>query len=178
VLAAVANRMLRMLKKNDLPLASFPDFRTTLLAAALYLLAFASNGFGFHLITLSTVDISWSRIPLSMGVLALSGAIGMIVLFAPAGLGAREGSIAGTLAPVIGVQHAAVVALLSRVWLTAVDLILAGGALLVDYTSGDRLLSGVIAGRRRHDTDSESQTPRLEKARAHPIMPTEAGSLE
>jgi len=178
VLAPAANRMLRLLKKNELPMTSFPDFRTTLLAAALYLLAFASNGFGFHLITLSTVDISWSRIPLSMGVFALSGVVGILVVFAPAGLGAREGTIAGTLAPVIGVHHAAVVALFSRVWLTAVDLMLVGGALLVDYVSGDRLLSKVIAGRRHHSTAGESQPPRLENARARPVVPTEAGSFE
>jgi len=178
VLAPAANRMLRLLKKNELPITWFPDFRTTLLAAALYLLAFASNGFGFHLITLSTVDISWSRIPLSMGVFALSGVVGILVVFAPAGLGAREGTIAGTLAPVIGVHHAAVVALFSRVWLTAVDLMLAGGALLVDYVSGDRLLSKVIAGRRHHSTAGESPTSRWENPRAHPVVPTEAGSFE
>jgi hypothetical protein len=178
LLAPVANRILRLLKKNELPMTSFPDFRTTLLAAVLYLLAFASNGFGFHLIVLSTVDISWSRIPLSMGAFALSGVVGIVVVFAPAGLGAREGSIAGTLAPVLGVHSAALVALFSRVWLTAVDVMLAGCALLVDYVSGDRLLPKVIADRRHHDTASNSPTPKLEKPGARPVVPTEAGSLE
>jgi uncharacterized membrane protein YbhN (UPF0104 family) len=49
------------------------------------------------------------------GAFALAHAVGVLVVFAPAGVGAREAVLVGLLAPVVGVPVAVAVTLLSRV---------------------------------------------------------------
>ncbi|WP_210648759.1 lysylphosphatidylglycerol synthase domain-containing protein [Nocardioides sp. SYSU D00065] len=65
---------------------------------------------------------------------ALAHAVGVLVVFAPAGVGAREGVLVALLAPAVGVPAAAAVALLSRVAHAAADFSLAGAAALVGRT--------------------------------------------
>lgn len=59
---------------------------------------------------------------------ALAYAVGVLVPFAPAGLGAREVMFVLTLGPVVGVSAATAVALLARVVHTVCDFALAGAA--------------------------------------------------
>lgn len=59
---------------------------------------------------------------------ALAHAVGVLVVFAPAGLGAREGVLVALLAPTVGVPGAAAVALLSRVAHAVADFAVAGAA--------------------------------------------------
>lgn len=47
---------------------------------------------------------------------------GYVVLFAPAGIGVREGALVSFLAPTLGGQAAIVLAALQRVWITATEL--------------------------------------------------------
>jgi hypothetical protein len=54
---------------------------------------------------------------------------GVIAVFAPAGLLVREAALIGVLTPVIGGGDAAILAIASRVWLTAIE-ILAGVAVI------------------------------------------------
>ena len=67
---------------------------------------------------------------LAVGGYALAWVVGFVVVFAPAGAGAREAALVAVLSPVLGTAPALVVALLSRVLLTVADLLLAGLALL------------------------------------------------
>lgn len=57
---------------------------------------------------------------------ALAHAAGVLVVLAPAGLGAREGVLVALLAPALGVPGAAAVALLSRVVHALADFLVAG----------------------------------------------------
>ena len=51
---------------------------------------------------------------------------GYVVLFAPAGLGIREGSLAGLFTPLLGMEASVVLSALQRVWITAVEIVGAG----------------------------------------------------
>ena len=51
---------------------------------------------------------------------------GYLMLFAPAGIGVREGFLVAFLAPSIGVGAATVLAIAARLWMTAADVIPAG----------------------------------------------------
>lgn len=62
------------------------------------------------------------------GTFALAHAAGVLVVLAPAGLGAREGVLVALLAPALGVPGAAAVALLSRVVHALADFLVAGAA--------------------------------------------------
>lgn len=59
---------------------------------------------------------------------ALAHAAGVLLIFAPAGLGAREAVIIALLSPAVGVPSAAAAALLARVLHTVADFLLAAGA--------------------------------------------------
>jgi hypothetical protein len=156
-LAFAANRVLRVTGRGELPHETFPSFSAILAAAGVYVAAATVNGVGFQLSAMAVADVSWSALPLSIGAFALSGVVGIVVVFAPAGLGAREASITGAMASTIGVQAAAAAALSARVLATVVDLLLAGAAVAIDFASGDRLLAKTLAGR---DVEaSEATTP-------------------
>lgn len=61
-------------------------------------------------------------------VFALAHAAGVLVVFAPAGVGAREGVLVALLAPMVGLPGAVAVALLSRVCHAVADFMVAGAA--------------------------------------------------
>ncbi len=65
---------------------------------------------------------------LSVGGFAFAWCVGFVVVFAPAGAGVREALLIATLSPMLGVGKATAVTLVSRVLMTAGDLITAGTA--------------------------------------------------
>ncbi|GAB3452228.1 lysylphosphatidylglycerol synthase transmembrane domain-containing protein [Streptomonospora sediminis] len=69
-------------------------------------------------------------LPAAAGAYALAWTLGILVVFAPAGLGVRELVLLVGLAPVLDPGSALVVAALSRLIMTAADLLWAGGALV------------------------------------------------
>jgi hypothetical protein len=72
-----------------------------------------------------TPDPRASLVPLAAGAFALSYAVGVAVVIAPAGVGAREVTLVALLAPAIGLGPAGAVAILTRLIHTAADLGLA-----------------------------------------------------
>lgn len=64
-------------------------------------------------------------LPLAAGAFALAYGVGVLVVVAPAGVGAREATLIALLGPVTGVANATVIALLTRVLHTGGDLLLA-----------------------------------------------------
>jgi|GEM_PF-673141 len=71
------------------------------------------------------------------GYFAASAIVGLLVLFAPGGLGAREGAMLLLLSGPLGPANAAVVALASRVWTSLVELALSGTAMAIPYEGAD-----------------------------------------
>ncbi|MCY7396636.1 MAG: hypothetical protein LH468_10885 [Nocardioides sp.] len=72
-----------------------------------------------------TPEPSWSLLGLTAVAFALSYAVGVAVVVAPAGVGAREVTLVALLAPTIGVGPAGAVAILTRLLHTGADLVLA-----------------------------------------------------
>lgn len=90
----------------------------------------------FFLFVDALVDIPLSSLPTIGGINALSFLIGYLVFVVPAGLGFREGAITVLLAPLVGGEGlAAALAVLSRLWIIAAEL-LGAGALLLLTSSG------------------------------------------
>lgn len=100
-----------------------------LLLLALAVASWVLYGAAFALFVHSIVGVdATSLLPLT-GVNALSFLIGYLVFLAPAGLGAREGAMALLLRPFAPPGVAALVAVLSRLWTVAGELL--GAALVV-----------------------------------------------
>ena len=68
----------------------------------------------------------WGALAPAVGAYALAWALGLLVVFAPAGLGVRETVLVVALAPVVDAGAALVAAVLSRLVMTAVDVVWAG----------------------------------------------------
>jgi uncharacterized membrane protein YbhN (UPF0104 family) len=70
-------------------------------------------------------DPAWSALPTAGAAFALAYTIGVAVVVAPAGVGAREVTLVALLSPTLGVGGAGAVAILTRLLHTAADLLLA-----------------------------------------------------
>lgn len=92
--------------------------------------------FGLHLAVLAggVVPSSVRLVLVSAGGYALAWLVGFVIVFLPAGAGAREAALALALAPVMSAPAAVGIALVSRFVMLAVDLVLAGSAVLAQRT--------------------------------------------
>ncbi len=95
-----------------------------------YLFAWIAFGLGFGLFVRAVADPAPGSLPTLIGISAAGYLAGWVAVFVPGGLGVREGVYALLLAEVLPGPVAAAAAILSRVWLTAVEVIVAGGLAL------------------------------------------------
>lgn len=80
---------------------------------------------GLSLIVLGTMELPLRTLPAIVGASCLAGLIGFLAVFAPAGIGVREGVLLGMLIPVVGSGPAGIITILTRIVQTVVDLVLA-----------------------------------------------------
>jgi uncharacterized membrane protein YbhN (UPF0104 family) len=110
-----------------------------------YLLNGLVGGFSFVFVVMSVEDIGWSDVPLLIAGYNLSAVVGILVIFAPAGLGVREAVLAGLITPVVPAPVAATVAILMRVVVVVADLFFVGSVEVAGMASGRRNASSVPA---------------------------------
>ncbi len=133
----IINFFLRILgkwiKKDDMeiPMTYVQMIKVVLLFVANWLIV----GFGFYLLSLSiNPDIPLSQMMYVGGVFALSAIIGILAIFTPSGIGVREGIMILGLGLIMGDGLPEVIAIVSRLWVTAAELILIALAFVVDKT--------------------------------------------
>ncbi|MDQ1289541.1 MAG: glycosyltransferase 2 family protein [Actinomycetota bacterium] len=130
VLGRTLDRVLRMIGRP--PLGEWTSLSGTATALAWALASWACAGLQIFCLSISMgAPRAWDTLALSIGGYALAWAVGLVVVFAPAGAGARELALAAILAPVLDDGAVVVVVLLSRVLFTGSDLALAGLGLLI-----------------------------------------------
>jgi hypothetical protein len=83
---------------------------------------------GFVLAASSMVDVAGSDVPLLMAGYTLAGVAGLLVVFAPAGLGVREAVLVAIVASVLTVSIAASVAVIVRLLTVLADVLLFAAA--------------------------------------------------
>jgi glycosyltransferase 2 family protein len=111
-------------------------WRDGLMLLGLSLVSWLLYGAAFTLFVHSVAGTGMGSVLLLAGVNALSFLAGYMVFIAPAGLGAREGVMAVLLRPLAATGIAAVVAVLSRLWTVAAELLGAGIVLLATRRDG------------------------------------------
>jgi uncharacterized membrane protein YbhN (UPF0104 family) len=97
------------------------------------------------------------------GAMSLSGVCGILVVFAPAGLGVRDGVLAGLLAARIGVDAAALGAVVLRMLTVVADVALLAAAFMFDVATNQQVVMrrrtmtarGSAAHARRTTADQE-----------------------
>ena len=125
VLNPLLQRALRLLRRPPLPerLGGPAVLRGALLAGAAQVLL------GLHAWLLARdLGAQGPVLPLAVGAFALANVAGLLAVPVPAGAGVREAVLVVALAPVLPVGQALLLALVSRVLLTAGDLVVAGAA--------------------------------------------------
>ena len=121
--------------------------------------------FGLHMWLLAAAaGGSGSSLPFAAtGAYALAWTVGFVVFIAPGGIGAREAALTIALSPALPAGAPLVVALVSRVLFTLVDLIGAGTALLL---GGPPRRTGVPDRQRSAMAKAEAEAEAEAKARA------------
>jgi uncharacterized membrane protein YbhN (UPF0104 family) len=131
VLGRLLDRGLRLVGRP--PLERWTSLRGTAVATGWALLAWVVAGVQVWLLAVPLgAPGTWGTLALTTGGYALAWAIGLVVVVAPAGAGAREVALGAVLSTVLDPGAVVVVVLLSRVLFTAADLTLAG----VGFTVG------------------------------------------
>lgn len=103
----------------------------TLGLVALYALSWVVAGAAFQCFTYALVKDAGGNTLAYAGAYAAASIAGLLVLFAPGGIGVREGVLAFLITPFVGPGAAVVVGFGARVWSTLLELALSAGALVM-----------------------------------------------
>jgi len=135
IFVGLINVLLR--KMNRPPIASTPALGPYLVPVAMSFAQWLFAGLGLWLMTRAVTDVSPRMLPLFIATAALAMTFSYLALFAPGGLGVREGLYLLTLGPVIGAS-AAVVVVAMRVIQTVIELTLAAIGATLLHAAGNR----------------------------------------
>lgn len=120
----------KLIKKNDmeLPFSYLQMIRIVLLFIGNWLIV----GTGFYLLASSIYPLPFSQLLYVGGVYGLSAIIGIISIFAPSGIGVREGIMVLGLTLIMPSEYAVIIGVVSRLWATVAELILIFGAFIAE----------------------------------------------
>jgi len=124
ILVRIINFFLRWLKEK--PIKIDLNFSQIFVLTAYYCIIWFCFGIAFYFLINSVTFIIPSKIPILTGSFAISSTIGIMALFAPAGLGVREGILAFLLNNFFPISLAILLSLLSRLWVSIGELVMVG----------------------------------------------------
>jgi len=119
----------KIAKKDMLIPVTYPDMLRTVL---LFILNWLVAGSGFYMLVHAIYPVPASQWLYVGGIYGLSTIIGILALFAPSGLGVREGILTAGLCLIMPEEYAISISLISRLWQTAAEIILVAGAFFVN----------------------------------------------
>ena len=98
----------------------------------LCILSWVAGGIGFYFFVDSVYPVAPRYILFLTGALAASSMLGLIAIFAPSGLGVREGALVYLLSFVMATPVAVIISILTRIWMTLIEIWLIGMVYLFD----------------------------------------------
>lgn len=127
-LERLANPLLRLARRPPilLPLR----YRDVLAMVGLFTANWTLLGLGFYLMIVAIHPLGIRYLVYLAGSFALATTVGILALFAPAGLGVREAILVVALSAIMPKAMAIVVALVSRVWMTLGEVLAVGAVAL------------------------------------------------
>ncbi len=90
------------------------------------------GGVGFYFFVDSVYPVAPQYILFLTGALAISSTLGLIAIFAPSGLGVREGVLVYLLSLMMPVSVAVIISISTRLWMTLIEIGLIGMVYLID----------------------------------------------
>jgi len=124
VLQKISNWVLVRFKREPLSFSfSYADILWILFVC---IISWMVGGVGFYFFVDSVYPVTPDYIPFLTGDLAISSTLGLIALFAPSGLGVREGALVYLLSFMMATPVAVIISVLTRIWMTLVEIGLIG----------------------------------------------------
>jgi uncharacterized membrane protein YbhN (UPF0104 family) len=112
----------RLIRKKKIDAADLASSKTVLSGALLYVVGALLSGTALFFIAKAVYpDLGYDNLLFVIGVSNLAGALGMLVIFAPSGIGVREGILLSLLSIVMPTEFALLVTVTSRLWDVALD---------------------------------------------------------
>jgi uncharacterized membrane protein YbhN (UPF0104 family) len=96
------------------------------------IVAWLVGGIGFYIFVASVYPVTAHFILFLTGALAISSTLGLIAVFAPSGLGVREGVLVYLLSFMMATPVAVIISVLTRLWMTLIEMGLIGVIYLFD----------------------------------------------
>ncbi len=118
------NFVLKKLKKTEAVPANFLKQKDILKIIIFYIGVSLLFGIAFFFFVKSLVVISLVALPGIIGLFCLAIALGIVVLFAPSGLGVRDGVLVALLLFYLPLGVATLITFVARVWVTLTEVIL------------------------------------------------------
>ncbi len=120
----------KLVKKNDMeiPFSYFQMIKVVLLFIANWLIV----GTGFYMLTCSIFPVPMSQWLYVGGIYGLSAIIGIISIFAPSGIGVREGILIMGLNLIMPDEYSVIISIVSRIWATVAELVLILAAFIIN----------------------------------------------
>ena len=124
----------KILKKDNLRIPiTYPQMFKVV---GLFICNWLIVGVGFSLLTSSIYQIPASEFLYVAGIYGISCIIGILAIFAPSGIGVREGLLVAGLSVVMPTEYAVIISIVSRLWITVSELTLIGIAFIVNKVKG------------------------------------------
>ena len=128
----------RIFKRKTLSREHYADTRTISLGAGMYALGALINGLSLFFIAKAMYpDLGYEQLSFVIGVGTLAGAVSMLAVFAPSGLGVREGIQLALLSIIMPTEIALLVTIATRVLSIVCDGCFYGISLLLKKSSKD-----------------------------------------
>lgn len=114
----------RLVRRRPLPPEDRPSWSMVLGGGGLYVLGTLLTGASYYLLARAVYqDLPWSDLGYVVGAASIASAVSMLAVFAPGGIGVREGVQVLFLTALMPVEAAVVVTVLTRLWSVAVDVL-------------------------------------------------------
>lgn len=131
VLQKILNWILVQFEREPVSLSiSYPDILWILLVC---IVSWLVGGVGFYLFVDAVYPVAPQYILFLTGALAISSTLGLIAIFAPSGLGVREGALVYLLSLMMATPIAVILSVLTRIWMTLIEIGLIGMVYLFRY---------------------------------------------
>jgi uncharacterized membrane protein YbhN (UPF0104 family) len=119
----IINYFLKLLKKNVIKVSI--SYKELLRLIGLYTISWLLSGIGLYLQIKSMIQVSFNDILIYSGIITAAWMIGLLSIFAPSGIGVREGVLTFLLSFYVPIHVAATIAVISRLLYTITEMIFA-----------------------------------------------------
>lgn len=124
VFNVIVSKIYKLIRKKELPDRDLPTNSMVLRGVVAYSIIAIVDGLSVFFIAYAFYpELGWSELLYVMGTGNLSGAISMLAVFAPGGIGVREGIQLTLLSVIMPIETALLVTVATRLWTICVDLL-------------------------------------------------------